>query len=942
VRAFDNHSQGDIQMGSSIDMKLKRLTRALSCAGIAGAALTGAPALHAQQTAGTPPKVEKIEVTGSSIKRIDGETALPVTIITRDQIEKAGITSAAEFMDKLSVNNGQGYQASLAVGDAARPGFSGASLRGLGSNNTLVLLNGRRLAVYAFDGGGVNLAAIPLAAIERVEVLRDGASAVYGSDAIGGVINFITRKDFRGGEISAGASKPRASGAGGHTEYSATLGFGDLAAQKFNVFATFQSQDYERLRAIDRDFANTVVRPDLYTVFRFSSNSFPASISIPGVGLRSPAGPAYSGSTGLTCLPPASIGVSPSSFVCGYNYVSQIDLMPDSKRKSVLARGTFQLDGGTSFFAEYSHSENEHVFRSSQTPASEQTTFAGVPLLLYPNSPHYPTAWLQQFFPAVVGQPLNMYYRAIEAGPRTNRTEEKQDRFVAGVEGTIGNWDYSAAYSKAVSKADDFFAGGWLRESSILAAFEAGNINPFAPNTGAGLEALLGTQFIGLTRTSKSERQGFDFKGTGEVMRLPGGPLALAVGGELSKLKYNDNPQPVLSSGDIIGSGGNQLPVSGKRDVDALFAEASVPLSKTLEAQIALRHDRYSDFGNTTNPKFALRWQPTASTLVRAAAGKGFRAPTLANLYSQLQQSNTGGNYNDPLYDSSLPGNPTASRCAVQTDGRYCNAQLTVLQGGNPALQPEKSRQWTVGFVFEPFKTVSVSVDYWMIHQTDQIGILSSDFILTDYINNFDPVTRTSSSAFANGVTVINDPTVNTTVINRVVSAFDNLGEQRTKGVDVSVKAQLGTTGFGTFRLNFDGAYIDSLKQKLPGQSFQEVVGTFAQFGAVSRFKHTTGFIWDWRGFSTALNYNWVKGFVDENSPNVSDPNRRVGNYETVDLSTTYTGIKNLRATIGIRNLLDREPPASNQNLYFQIGYDPTYTDPRGRALFGNVNYAFK
>ena len=160
---------------------------------------------------------QRVEITGSSIKRIDSEAALPVTVITRQQIEQTGATSAAELLERISASNGQGYSQTLALGDSARPGFAGASLRGLGSNTTLILLNGRRLAVYALDGGAVDLNSIALGAIERVEVLRDGASAVYGTDAIAGVINFITRKDFRGGEVSISYKKPQASGGGDTT-----------------------------------------------------------------------------------------------------------------------------------------------------------------------------------------------------------------------------------------------------------------------------------------------------------------------------------------------------------------------------------------------------------------------------------------------------------------------------------------------------------------------------------------------------------------------------------------------------------------------------------------------------------------------------------------------------------------------------------------------------
>ena len=189
----------------------KPITRALALA-FGGLACAGVSSPALAQTPPQPQILERVEITGSAIKRIEGESALPVTVITKQEIDQLGVVNAAQLVDKLVANSGQGYQLANALGDAARPGFSGASLRGLGSNSTLILLNGRRMSVYAFDGGAVNLQQIPFAAIERVEVLRDGASAIYGTDAVAGVINFITRKDYSGLQVYGGAFLPQEKG----------------------------------------------------------------------------------------------------------------------------------------------------------------------------------------------------------------------------------------------------------------------------------------------------------------------------------------------------------------------------------------------------------------------------------------------------------------------------------------------------------------------------------------------------------------------------------------------------------------------------------------------------------------------------------------------------------------------------------------------------------
>src|SRR5438128_1699290 len=241
--------------------RMKKLSFALMQVLGVGVAVTVAAPVVAQQTAQTK---ERIEVTGSNIKRIEGETALPVTVISRQEIEKTGATTAAELLNTLSAVGAGGYSLAQGIGEAGRPGNTSVSLRGLGDTNTLILLNGRRLANYAFSitGGATNLNQIPVSAIERVEVLKDGASAIYGTDAIGGVINFILRKDFVGIELSAYGTHTE-NGGGNQRRYSGLFGFGDINKQRFNVLLNLDYQKDDALPAAKRDFARTGIRPDL-------------------------------------------------------------------------------------------------------------------------------------------------------------------------------------------------------------------------------------------------------------------------------------------------------------------------------------------------------------------------------------------------------------------------------------------------------------------------------------------------------------------------------------------------------------------------------------------------------------------------------------------------------------------------------------------------------
>ena len=919
---------------------------------------------------------QRVEITGSSIKRIDSEAALPVTVVTRQQIEQSGATSAAELLERLSASNGQGYSQTLAIGDSARPGFSGASLRGLGSNTTLVLLNGRRLAVYALDGGAVDLNSIALGAIERVEILRDGASAVYGTDAIAGVINFITRKDFRGGEVSVSVKRPQASGGGGTDSASASFGFGDLSKDRFNVFGNLTYDKWEPLHAIDRDFAKTSFLPNAPggRFDRTSGNTFPATINVAGVGAVNPG-------VANGCLPPFSFQTSATS-ACRFDYAAVIDLLPPQEKTAGLLRGTFALTPNHELFAEFNKTEVTTSFPISPSPISNATTFNGDPVLYPAGGKHYPKAinpatgklengllWYQpgttsltRFVP--LSGDLSIAWRSVEAGPRTNEVVAKQDRVVLGAQGSFGNWDYNAAYLKSTSKAVESYVNGWISETRLLhSTCAAGsgpcgplnptyttgtmdpNINPWGLQDAAGLAALDAAKILEPTRISKSTRESVDGRISGDLMKLPAGNVSMAVGAEFRKESYKDSPQAVLSSGDVVGGGGDQQEVSGSRRVSAFFGEFSVPVFKGFEALAQFRYDKYSDFGNTTNPKVGFRWQLSPEMVLRSSYGTGFRAPTLPDLLQPISQTNTGSSWNDPYYEAKVGncfddrGEPTSN-----FNPAYCQAQLTVKQGGNPDLGPEKSKQWNIGLIFQPVRDWSASVDIWQIKMRDQIAIEDPDDLLgtfiADYLANpdiaYDASTAklsTAGKAALNGgatrVGIVRDP--RTGYLDYVSAQFNNIASINTKGIDLSLKGVLARTTMGQFNLGIEVSHLLSRKQ-----DGVETVGQFLQFGPVARTKSSVALDWSQGSWAADLTYRWQSGYRD------SGDTRDVGAYEIFDLSMAYRGIKNLTLRAGIQNLFDRDPPYSRQGDYFHVGYDPTYTDPRGRTFTLAAKYTFK
>jgi iron complex outermembrane recepter protein len=920
-------------------------------------------------------ETQRIEITGSAIKRIDREQALPVTVITRDDIARSGATTAADLLDRLPLSNGQGYNVGIAIGDGARPGFAGASLRGLGSNTTLILLNGRRLAVFAFDGGGVDLNSIALGAIERVEVLRDGASALYGSDAIAGVINFITRSDYRGLELGATAKVPEASG-GKSSQATATVGFGDLSKDRFNVFGSLSVDRIDGLKASQRKFAATSYLPNAPggAFDRTSGNTLPASVQTP-VGVLNPG-------VATGCLPPSSFQTAPTG-ACRFDYASVIDIIAPQEKESGLLRGSFQFTPSHGAFAEYNSTKTKSTFRISPTPASSATTFFGDDVLYpaggkwYPKAINPATGQLENgilnhldgsnsFVP--LSGDLPIFWRTLDAGPRTNEPTAKQDRVVLGLRGAFADWDYDLAYLKSRSRVTERYTEGQLFESKLLNAtcidpvtnqpvtpcgpltpgYQVGTlnplINPFGLNDAAGLAAIREALVLGPVRISKSERSGVDGKITGQLGQLAGGAIGVAIGAEHRKETFDDQPLAVLGAGDIIGGGGNQAPVVGSRDVTAVFAEASFPVVKGLELIGQVRHDKYSDFGNTTNPKLGLRWQPNPQWLVRASVGTGFRAPTLPDLLAQVTQTNTGDNYNDPFYEAKVGdcydtnGNPTP----VNTP-QYCNAQLTVKQGGNSSLRPEKSRQASLGLVFQPTRDVSIGVDIWRIKIKDQIVTPDPDARLAAFIGQFladpnaayDPTTAKLTPAgkaalIANATGVGINIDAGSGFLDFVASQLDNVSTVATTGIDIGIKAVLARGPLGEFSAGIESSYIDSQKQ-----DGVELVGTYAQFGPVVRWKHAAALDWKRGPWSAGVLYNQSSSYRDQGDT------RTVGAWETVDLTVAYTGIRNLTLRAGIVNLLDRDPPYSRQGDYFHVGYDPTIADPRGRTYTLGINYKF-
>jgi iron complex outermembrane recepter protein len=912
-----------------------------ACCGLAlGVALPVLP----QQDPAVPVRVEKIEVTGSNIsRRIDAETALPVTVITREEIRNSGVTTAAELLDKVSAINGGGYNLSQGIGDSSTPGLSAVSLRGLGSNNTLVLLNGRRLSNYAFNavgGGTVNLNQIPLGAVERVEVLKDGASAIYGTDAIGGVINFILRKDYQGAEVTAYGAWT--DGGGGNTHnYSVAAGYGDIDKNRFNVLATLEYQKDEELKASQRAFASTGIRPDL-GIGSTSGNTVPANFRYHGAS--------YNVTAAQGCLPSASSyqvdmntgALAPLQTSCRYDFTNVIDIAPPGERKTFFTRGVSQLPGENQAFVEYHLNRNEFLFSASETPVAD---FLGNGDFRYPASGIYYPSSLNLPDRSVLHPTgaLPIAWRLRDAGMRTDRVNSEESRLVAGFQGAFAGWDYNTAFSRSTSHVTDNYINGYVRESVLAQGFATGIIDPFSgrPQTAAALALIDAAKINEKIRDSDAKVTSFDGKISRELWQTAHGPVAIAIGADHRKEEIEERPSEVLYSGDILGAGGNLPPTThAQRTIGALFTELNVPLLKDLEAQLAARYDRYSDFGSTVNPKVALRWTPTKAVLMRASYGTGFRAPTLSDLFLPPIATFTGTR-SDPI------------RCPQATPvGDFVNPDvecdgLPAQFGGSPSLQPEKSRQWSFGAILEPAKGISLAVDYWSIRRRNTIGTPSED-TLFDVYAVADPLTANghfvrrarlpdgSCAGDGDVPTPANVPCA----IDHVLELQENLGKYNVSGIDVSTTWRGSLPSFGRLTFRLEGTYMLQYRyQREKDGPYFDNVGNSSDNGAMARWRHYATLNWRFGDWGATLAQNFVLGYRDED--NQSAP-RRVGSCETFDLQGLWDAWRGLSVTLGVRNVFNRDPPASRQGRSFQIGYDPRYFDPRGRTLHLGLRYAFK
>ena len=916
-------------------MKLNPIVGSLALLGLAS------PALAQDST------TQRVEITGSSIKRIQAEGALPVQVITRGEIERSGLVSAEQLMSRISANGTGADNLSSNVGiqlgttDRNNNGNSSANLRGLGSNSTLVLLNGRRVVAHGAKGNSADLSFIPLAAIERVEILKDGASAIYGTDAIGGVINFILRRDYTGFEVTGFADITEAGG-GDIYRISLVGGVGNLASDGYNFMASVTRDEQKILGGRERSFSNGYqpargLSPDTTgTPFATQTGSagtaLGASVVLPGSTQTYNRANLLSFQNNCESIPgqtqyQTALWGSPGfRFGCAYDYGGSAVLTQPIERTNLVARGTLAINPQHAVFAEITGSRS---VTTKQFEPYQITTTGTIAAAQYPvGGPYYQN--LQAFVPGF-NPALKIAYRwrCEVCGGRTIETTTDAYRLLVGMEGVVfSNWDYKLGLSGAGSQAESLLGRGYLFADSMIAALGSGVVNPWvAPGqsqTPAALALLSGASAAG-TRLFDGKARLLQFDGTisGEIMKLPAGALAVAVGFDVRQESYE------FRDGSRTTRAVYQAPFDAefpkvKRDITAVFAELAVPIAKGLEASLAVRNDHYSDFGSTTNPKVSLKYTPIEQLLFRASYNTGFRAPSFFQLYGAIAEAPVPGNIADPVLcpGGNVPG----------ADVAVCAIRPSALQGGNPFLEPETSKQWTVGFVASPTDWLSFGADLWQIKRNDLIYELTPQQVVANY-TTFPFLLNRGTDGRLDGLGGF------------IRAGFVNADGDITRGVDLNVRAT-APIGGGRLIANIDGTYVDSHRSRIfSSQPYVEVAGQWSSRDLFLRWKHSASVAYTLGNWSGTLAQNYAHSYRDERPVGTVPPgfDPEVKSYTIYDFSGTYSGFKNLTVTAGVKNLLDKDPPFTAHNLDFAAGagWDPRVADPRGRAYTLRVSYKF-
>lgn len=1009
-------------------MKTNLITQAVHYALLAGAALIlTAPAAFAQQAAQSNAtnqnqnqnanvELGRVLVTGSAIPRTSVETPAPVTVITAKQIQESGLSTISDVIRSISADNSGTIPEAFSAGFAG--GSTGVALRGLTVNSTLVLIDGRRTTGYPLADDGIrwftDLNTIPLNAVERIEVLKDGASSIYGADAIAGVINIILYPSWTGSRATAtiGGSQQ---GGGALQDYTFLTGTGNLDTNGWNAYLSVEYQTQRQIYSHDRGFPLSACDTSSLGNLDFCVGGNPAHGG-PGVGsstgsagiggsiygVVAPAivtgtnpdgtpnlltGSVIPGTTFQslrTCPTPVTYpGTGPGTGTgCAYNEVSAYgELAPQTDNYSIDGRITVNLNPTTTAYLNASFNQSRMVnavgssaegglppvYPGIQNVTPVNTTNIVLPPLLpngtlNPNDP-FATAAGCASLTSNPGPNVNIpgcqYAKiAYNFGDLplfgSSVTVNHVMRMEADVNGALSeNWNYDAGLTLNHASLD-YTLYGFLNIPQLIRDVTDGTYNFVNPslNSQATRDALAPPDGV----TASTDEDEADFSVNGTLADLPGGPLALAAG---TQWRYEAQYDPSLNPGEIYLGLGNAKTV-GHRNVAALYSELDAPVLNSLEMDLSMRDDHYSDFGSAFSPKFGIKWTPIQQLMLRGTYSRGFRAPSFSEngSSSSLGFANINPASVSPAFVNQhcAAGVPPGTLTNPCTPDAYAQSYaIGTLNEANPNIQPERARNYTLGMVFQPVSGFSGTLDYYNILKTNVIEPPAPANLIGQYF---------AGSPLPPGSVILDvpDPLHPTSMLRPLQFNADyvNENELRTSGFDLELRYSQDFSGFN-WTSDFNGTKILTWCETLVnGGPCISMVGTQGPFN-LSSGAGTPKFRWNWANTftmgpaSVTATVYWVSRY-NMTIPDLAPPGvcASVGYLGTqvpadcgvpafyyIDLTGIYHINDNWSLTAGILNATNKSPPFDPID-YAGNYYSPTYAQQGAVGRFYQVGLQIK
>ena len=907
--------------------KTKRMRTAVKTAALMslGIPLATMPAL-AQDDEG---ELTPVVITGSNIPTVELEGPSPIVRIDREEINRSGAETVGELLRRLPQNNSGSYDEKFQ--NSFAPGTSGVSLRGLGMNYTLVLVDGRRLGNHSMAQNTTtafsNLNDVPMAVVERVEILIDGASAIYGSDAIAGVVNIITRDNFEGLEINAGYSNATEHDMGTQ-RYSIT---GGTTSENGNAWVTVDYMQRNSVQMTDRDFSASADQGPAGGYDFSSSSGNPGSIKIlPGSenGFAS----------GFYMVPSDSTGTTTAEEIIGapginrFDYNPWMTLTPAMEQSGASSHINYTLTDYATAFVHTTYRNLKVHQEMAPTPAFGDLNTDTWGILPASNA----------FNP--FGEDTTFRHRLTEVGPRLSDIESDVFRLVSGVKFDIGDsWQGEAAFlynkSETIAFGQNFVSSDAFKEA-LASSDPATAYNIFGAGLGINSPSVLDALRVNTMRRAEAELRMFDVKAAGDLYELPGGTLALAVGAETAQEETSDIGDSLSMSNKIVASGGTSN--SGSRSRDAAYAEFNIPIIgednrisgiHSLGVQAAWRVEQYSDFGSADNPKVGIKYSPEEHVVLRATYQTAFRAPSLQQLYM-------GETISHPFLIDPARGD----------DGM----QYKTKSGGNTDLQPESADSISAGAIFDiPMPenmSLSVSVNWSQIELEDQVTSVGAQYMLNNEDLFSDKIIRneqTDADATADNPgpdgkfgTEDNpefgaDDIPNGGIpgsLKYINNSYLNLAKVQIEALDLQIDYGIDTS-VGYFGVDLAAAYLYKydFKARPTDDGFQDEAGSYT----MPEWRGRVGLWWNYDKYTAGATVNYVDSF-DQLYGVIAE----VASHTTLDLQASYDLTDNSRITVGALNVTGEDPPWSDSEpegyAYAAAGHSPV-----GAILYGNVKVRF-